>query len=74
MMSLPWTILWLAAGISVIVCGLLVTSLIKAQRNSARQSDPDQNYQNSPILEIIWTFIPLGLLLLILVLTFEAMK
>jgi heme/copper-type cytochrome/quinol oxidase subunit 2 len=74
MVSLPWTILWLAAGISVVVCGLLAASLIKAQRNSARQADPDQNYQNSPILEIIWTFIPVGLLLLILVLTFEAMK
>ena len=58
----------------MVVCGLLIYSLIKAQRHSARQTEPEQSYQSSPILEIIWTFIPVGLLLLILLLTFEAVQ
>ncbi len=74
MISLPWTILWLATGISVAVCGLLIYSLLKVRRNAASEAEPEQSFQSSPILEIIWTFIPVGLLLLILVLTFEAMK
>ncbi len=73
MISLPWTILWLATGISVAVCGLLIYSLLRVRRNAASKAEPEQSFPSSPILEFIWTFIPVGLLLIILALTFQAM-
>ena len=72
--NLHWTILWIAAAVFLIVCGLLIYSLVKFRRRSADEPEPDQSFHGSAVLETIWTIIPVGILLVILVLTFQTLK
>jgi len=72
--NLHWTVLWIAAVVFVIVSGLLIYSLIRFRRKSAEDPEPDQSFHGSAMLETIWTVIPVGILLVILVLTFQTLK
>jgi cytochrome c oxidase subunit 2 len=72
--NLHTTILWIAAAVFVIVCGLLIYSLVRFRRKSADAPEPDQSFHGSAMLETIWTVIPVGILLIILVLTFQTLK
>ncbi len=72
--NLHTTILWIAAAVFLIVCGLLIYSLIRFRRKSADDPEPDQSFHGSAVLETIWTIVPVGILLVILVLTFQTLK
>lgn len=72
--NLHWTVLWIAAAVFVIVSGLLIYSLVRFRRKSADDPEPDQSFHGSAVLETIWTIIPVGILLVILVLTFQTLK
>ena len=72
--NLHTTILWIAAAVFLIVCGLLIYSLVRFRRKSADEPEPDQSFHGNAMLETIWTIIPVGILLVILVLTFQTMK
>ena len=72
--NLHATVLWIAAAVFVIVSGLLIYSLVRFRRKSADDPEPDQSFHSSAMLETIWTVIPVGILLVILVLTFQTFK
>lgn len=72
--NLHTTILWVAAAVFIIVCGLLIYSLVRFRRKSADAPEPDQSFHGSAMLETIWTVVPVGILLSILVLTFQSIK
>jgi cytochrome c oxidase subunit 2 len=72
--NLHATILWIAAAVFAIVCGLLIYSLVRFRRKSADEPEPDQSFHGSAVLETIWTIIPVGILLVILVLTFQTLQ
>lgn len=72
--GLHTAILWIAAVVFVIVSGLLVYSLVRFRRKSPHDPEPDQNFHGSVVLETIWTIIPVGILLGILVLTFQTIQ
>ncbi len=72
--NLHATVLWIAAAVFVIVSGLLIYSLVRFRRKSANEPEPDQSFHGSAMLETIWTVIPVGILLVILVLTFQTLK
>ncbi len=72
--NLHTTILWIAAAVFAIVCGLLIYSLVRFRRKSADDPEPDQSFHGSAVLETIWTIIPVGILLVILVLTFQTLR
>jgi len=73
-MTLNWIILWTAAAILVIVSGLLSASLLRVRRKPGSNLEAEQKYDHNVTLEIVWTVIPAGLLLLILALTFQAVR
>ena len=72
--NLHATILWIAAVVFIIVCGLLIYSLVRFRRRSADDPEPDQSFHGNAMLETIWTIVPVGILLVILVLTFQTLK
>ncbi len=67
-------ILWIAAAVFIIVSGLLIYSLVRFRRRSADEPEPDQSFHGSAVLETIWTVIPVGILLVILALTFQTLQ
>ena len=66
-------ILVIATGVCLIVCGLLIASIVRVRRNAPDDPELDDSFRGSVILETIWTVIPVGILLLLLVLTFQAL-
>ena len=74
MANLPYIIFWVAAAAFLIACTLLSYSLIRSQRRSAGDTEPEQNYRSKGFLELIWTLIPVGILMLLLILTFQTMQ
>lgn len=72
--NLPYIIFWTAAAIFLIACTLLSYSLIRFERNSAIDAEPEQSFRRHGLLETIWTVIPVGILMLLLILTFQAMQ
>src|SRR5262245_48896553 len=56
--ELSWLVLWICAGIFVVVGGLLVYTLILFRRRRADDDQPPQVYGSSQI-ELAWTVIPL---------------
>jgi heme/copper-type cytochrome/quinol oxidase subunit 2 len=64
--------LWSAAAIFSIVGGLLIYALVRVQQHSAGNAGPREGYQNSIVLEIIWAFIPVAILIALLLLTNQA--
>lgn len=65
--------LWVATIIFVIVNGLLVYSLIRFRRKSA-EAGSNQNIHHNGLLEAIWILIPVGILVALLLLTFQALQ
>ncbi len=64
----------IASLVFLIVCGLLIYSIIRFRRKSPDDPEPDQSFHGSVMLETIWTVIPVGILLVILVLTFQTFQ
>jgi cytochrome c oxidase subunit 2 len=63
----------IATIVFLIVCGLLVYSLVRFRRRSATDPEPDQSFSGNPTLEVIWTAIPVGILVILLVLTYQTL-
>lgn len=72
--NLPYVIFWIAAAIFLIACTLLSYSLIRSQHHSAGKAEPKQNFHSNGLLELIWTLIPVGILVLLLILTFQTIQ
>jgi cytochrome c oxidase subunit 2 len=56
--ELSWLVLWICAGIFVIVAGLLTYTIIRFRRRRADTEEPPQVYGSTQI-ELAWTVIPL---------------
>lgn len=63
-----------ATLVFLIVCGLLIYSLVRFRRKSNDEPEPDQSFHGNTTLEIIWTVIPVGILVLLLVFTFQTLQ
>lgn len=72
--NLPDIIFWIAATIFLIVCTLLSYSLIRSRHRSADDVETEQNLHRNGVLEMIWTLIPVGILILLLILTFQTIQ
>src|SRR5215831_886221 len=57
-LELSWLVLWICAGIFVIVVGLLAYILIRFRRRRVDTDEPPQVYGSQQI-ELAWTVIPL---------------
>ena len=67
-------ILVIATIVFAIVAGLLIYSLIRFRRKSEDDPEPDQSFHGNATLETIWTLIPVGILVVLLVLTFQTFR
>ena len=67
MTYLPFIIFWMVVVIFAVTSGLLSYSLIRFQRKS---TDPRQ-FPDNPALGIIWTLVPVGILAVLVVLTYQ---
>lgn len=72
--NLHTIVLWIASVVFAIVCGLLVYSIVGFRRKSDDNPEPDQSFHGSVLLETIWTIVPVGILLALLVLTFQTIR
>lgn len=63
--------LWIATIVFLIVCGLLIYSLVRFRRRSPDEPEPDQSFHGSTTLEVIWTLVPVGILVALLVFTYQ---
>ena len=72
--NLPYIIFWIAAAVFLIACTLLSYSLVRSPRRSAGDAEPEQNFHGSGVLEMIWTLIPVGILAVLLLLTYQTMQ
>lgn len=66
MFDLRHLIFWLAAAVFIGVGGLLMAALFRFRQ----QRGPE--FRDSLLLEIIWVMIPIGLLAVLLILTYQA--
>ncbi|MEM7034568.1 MAG: cytochrome c oxidase subunit II [Chloroflexota bacterium] len=69
--NLHTIVLWIASGVFAVVCILLAYSLIRFRRRSEDDPEPDQSFHGNATLETIWTLIPIGILVVVMVLTFQ---
>ena len=67
-------ILAIAVIVFAIVCALLVYSLVRFRRKSDDDPEPDQSFHGNATLETIWTIIPVGSLVVLLVLTLQTFQ
>jgi cytochrome c oxidase subunit 2 len=65
--------LTIATLVFAIVCSLLIYALIRYRRKSTEEAEPEQIHGNAT-LETIWTLIPVGILVVLLVLTFQSLR
>ena len=72
--NLHTIILWIASIVFAIVCILLIYSIVRFRRKSDDDPEPDQSFHGNVLLETIWTVIPVAILLVILVLTFQTFQ
>jgi cytochrome c oxidase subunit 2 len=72
--NLHTIVLWIASLVFAIVCGLLLYSIVRFRRKSEDDPEPDQSFHGSALLETIWTIVPVGILLALLVLTFQTFQ
>lgn len=72
--NLHTIVLWIATVVFVIVCGLLIYAMVRFRRKSEDDPEPDQSFHGSVVLETIWTVIPVAILLVVLVLTFQVIS
>ncbi|MCB0194924.1 MAG: hypothetical protein KDJ65_23440 [Anaerolineae bacterium] len=61
-----------ATVVLAVVSVLLGHSLIRAYTQMGHRQDPDHHLRPSIILETVWTLMPLGLLVVLLILTYQA--
>jgi heme/copper-type cytochrome/quinol oxidase subunit 2 len=73
MTNLSDIIFWIAVVILTIASTLLSFSLIRVQRQSTDNPKSKQNFRDPTMLGIIWTLIPVGILVALLILTFQTM-
>jgi cytochrome c oxidase subunit 2 len=64
----------IATIVFIIVCVLLFYSLIRFRRKSDNDPEPDQSFHGNTTLEVIWTIVPVGILISLLVLTFQTFQ
>ncbi len=67
-------ILWIAIAVFAVVCILLIYSLVRFRRRSDDDPEPDQSFHGNATLETIWTIIPVGILVVLLVLTLQTFQ
>ncbi len=72
--NLHTIILWIATVVFAIVAFLLIYSIIRFRRKSPDDPEPDQSFHGNATLETIWTIIPVGILVILLVLTFQTFR
>lgn len=63
----------IAAVILLVTCLLLVQSLVRSYRRPADSLETAQALRTSRSLEALWTLLPIGLLVVLLVLTYQAL-
>lgn len=73
MFDLASLIFWLAAPLAIIIMGLITVSLIQAQRTHQDSPNAPENLHHRGWLELTWAIAPVMILLLLLVLTYQAM-
>lgn len=73
-MTLPIVVLISATIVLMTVCILLLHSLFRSYRKPPQMVQPDQTTHPSFILEAIWAIIPVLLILMLLALTFQAVR
>jgi cytochrome c oxidase subunit 2 len=71
--SLHNTVLVIAALVFMVVCSLLIYSLVRFRRKSDEDPEPEQLHGNAT-LETIWTLVPVAILVVLLVLTFQTLR
>ncbi|GAB4463681.1 MAG: hypothetical protein Kow0031_41590 [Anaerolineae bacterium] len=68
-------ILWVATGVLVIASGLLVYSLLKIKKQPAPTADANQDVDKSSAwLDAVWTVIPIIILAILLLLTYQTLN
>jgi len=72
--NLHYIIFIVAALVFLVVGALLSYSLVRFQRKSENEPQPDQNFPGNPKLEIIWTAAPILILMVLLALTFQTLN
>lgn len=72
--NLPYIIFWIAAVVFLIASTLLSYSLIRSQHKSAGDTESEQSFHRNGLLEAVWTFIPVGILVVLLILTYQTMQ
>src|SRR5438552_18683696 len=72
-LELSWLVLWICAGIFVIVVGLLAYILIRFRRRRADTDEPPQVYGSNQI-ELAWTVIPLLTVVVLFLVTTRTIK
>ena len=73
-MNLHSFIFWGIAGITGFISILLSISIIKFQRKLAHKAVEPGEFHDNTVLSVIWTLVPVGLLVILLALTFQAIK
>lgn len=67
--------LWAATVVLIIASGLLVYSLLKIKKQPASTADTNQDVdKSSPWLDAIWTVIPIIILAVLLLLTYQTLN
>jgi len=72
--NLHTIVMVIATVVFLIVCGLLVYALVRFRRHSPDDPEPDQSFHGNATLETIWTIIPVGILVVLLVLTLQTFR
>jgi heme/copper-type cytochrome/quinol oxidase subunit 2 len=72
--SLPYIIFWIIAVVFLIVSVLLSYSLIRYQRKSTNDRETNKWGRDKTVLGIIWTLLPMAILVTLLVLAFQTMQ
>jgi cytochrome c oxidase subunit 2 len=67
-------VFWIAAGVFVIVEGLLIFSVFRFRERSGEEGEELPQIRSNVPLEIAWTIVPALVLAIIMVLTFRTMR
>ena len=72
--ALGYIIFWSAVVVLLITSVLLSYSLIRFQRKSTNELKTGQIFRDHTVLGIIWSLIPVGILVTLLILAFQKMQ
>jgi heme/copper-type cytochrome/quinol oxidase subunit 2 len=72
--AFDYIIFWSAVVVLSITSVLLSYSLLRFQRKSTNALKTGQIFRDHTLLGIIWTLIPVGILVTLLILTFQTMQ